>query len=78
MVTLLQGHVGASDVEAVVLSVVDLRWHMVLGCLRAAMPHSRRARCTRSGSAWSLGQERLQVAGLDDAYTGHASREKVV
>ncbi|WP_437924807.1 hypothetical protein WMF37_38175 [Sorangium sp. So ce291] len=38
MVTLLQAHVGASDVEAVELSVVDLRWQRVLGCLRAAMP----------------------------------------
>src|SRR5262245_41036907 len=32
MVTLLQGYVGASDAEAVELSVVDLRWQMVLGC----------------------------------------------
>ncbi|WP_437974976.1 IS1182 family transposase [Sorangium sp. So ce295] len=38
MVTLLQGYVGASDAEAVELSVVDLRWQMVLGCLGAATP----------------------------------------
>ena len=36
MVVLLQGYVGASDAEAVELSVVDLRWQMVLGCLGAA------------------------------------------
>lgn len=38
MVTLLQGYVGASDAEAVELSVVDLRWQMVLGCLGAGTP----------------------------------------
>ncbi|WP_437712356.1 IS1182 family transposase [Sorangium sp. So ce448] len=38
MVTLLQGYVGASDAEAVELSIVDLRWQMVLGCLGAATP----------------------------------------
>lgn len=38
MVMLLQGYVGASDAEAVELSVVDLRWQMVLGCLGATHP----------------------------------------
>jgi hypothetical protein len=38
MVTLLQGYVGASDAEAVELSLVDLRWQMVLGCLGATTP----------------------------------------
>lgn len=38
MVVLLQGYVGASDAEAVELSVVDLRWQMVLGCLGATAP----------------------------------------
>lgn len=38
MVVLLQGYVGASDAEAVELSVVDLRWQMVLGCLGATKP----------------------------------------
>ena len=38
MAMLLQGYVGASDAEAVELSVVDLRWQMVLGCLGAASP----------------------------------------
>lgn len=38
MVMLLQGYVGASDAEAVVHSVVDLRWQMVLDCLGAVAP----------------------------------------
>lgn len=38
MAVLLQGYVGASDAEAVELTVVDLRWQMVLGCLGAAEP----------------------------------------
>jgi hypothetical protein len=38
MVMLLQGYVGASDAEAVELSVVDLRWQMVLDCLGAVTP----------------------------------------
>jgi hypothetical protein len=33
MVVLLQGYVGASDAEAVELSVVDLRWQMCLDCI---------------------------------------------
>ncbi len=38
MVTLLQGYVGASDAEAVELSVMDRRWQMVLDCLDAEDP----------------------------------------
>jgi len=38
MVVLLQGYLGASDAEAVELSVVDLRWQLVLGCLGAEEP----------------------------------------
>lgn len=38
MVTLLQGYVRASDAEAVELTVVDLRWQMVLGCLGTGEP----------------------------------------
>jgi len=38
MVMLLQGYVGASDAEAVELSVVDMRWQLVLGCLGATEP----------------------------------------
>jgi len=35
MATLLQGYVGSSDAETVQLTVVDLRWQLVLGCLGA-------------------------------------------
>src|SRR2546426_2453996 len=38
MALLLQSYVGASDAEAVELTVVDLRWQMVLDRLRAAEP----------------------------------------
>ena len=38
MAMLLQGYVGASDAESVELTVVDLRWQMVLGCLGADTP----------------------------------------
>jgi hypothetical protein len=38
MVTLLQGYVGASDAEAVELSVMDRRWQMVLDCMNAEEP----------------------------------------
>jgi hypothetical protein len=38
MVVLLQGYVGVSDAEAVELSLVDLRWQMVLDCLGATTP----------------------------------------
>lgn len=38
MATLLQGYVGASDAEAVEMTVVDRRWQLVLGCLGADKP----------------------------------------
>jgi Transposase domain (DUF772) len=38
MVVLLHSYTGISDAEAVELSVVDLRWQMVLGCLGAGAP----------------------------------------
>lgn len=38
MVVLLQSYTQASDAEAVELSVMDLRWQMVLGCLGATEP----------------------------------------
>ncbi len=38
MVTLLQAYLGSSDAEAVELSVVDLRWQLVLDCLGATQP----------------------------------------
>jgi len=38
MVLLLQAYTGASDATAVELSLWDLRWQMVLGCLGATEP----------------------------------------
>lgn len=38
MATLLQGYVGASDAEAVELTMVDLRWQMVLDRLGSTTP----------------------------------------
>lgn len=38
MVVLLQAYTGTSDAEAVELSVVDLRWQMVLDCLGTEKP----------------------------------------
>lgn len=38
MVVLLQGYLGVSDAEAVEMTVVDLRWQMVLDCLGASEP----------------------------------------
>ncbi len=38
MASLLQGYLGASDAEAVELTVVDLRWQMVLGRLGCSEP----------------------------------------
>jgi hypothetical protein len=35
MASLLQGYLGVSDAEAVELTIVDLRWQMVLDCLGA-------------------------------------------
>jgi len=39
MIVLLQSYLGMSDAEAVELTVVDLRWQMVLDCLGADKPH---------------------------------------
>jgi hypothetical protein len=38
MALLLQGYVGASDAEAVELTMVDLRWQMALDCFGADAP----------------------------------------
>ncbi|MFT5433613.1 MAG: hypothetical protein ACI9OJ_004319, partial [Myxococcota bacterium] len=38
MILLLQGYVGASDAEAVELTVVDLRWQLVLGRIGEQTP----------------------------------------
>lgn len=38
MTLLLQAYLGTSDAEAVELTVLDLRWQLVLGCLNAESP----------------------------------------
>jgi hypothetical protein len=38
MIVLLQSYLGVSDAEAVELTVVDLRWQMVLDRLSATAP----------------------------------------
>ena len=58
MVSLLQAYTGASDAEAVELTVVDARWQMVLDCLGAESP-------LVSQGALPLFRARLIGAGLD-------------
>lgn len=58
MVLLLQAYAGASDASAVELSLLDLRWQMVLGCLGATEP-------VFSQGALFAFRERLMAAGLD-------------
>lgn len=58
MVVLLQSYLGTSDAEAVELTVVDLRWQMVLGCLGAAEPPF-------SQGALVAFRERLIAADMD-------------
>lgn len=69
MTTLLQGYVGASDAEAVELTVVDLRWQMVLGCLGATAPvfsqgalHNFRYRLIRTGMDRRLLERTVELA----------------
>lgn len=58
MATLLQGYVGASDAEAIELTVVDLRWQMVLGRLGATTP------AFSQGGLYDF-RQRLITHGLD-------------
>jgi hypothetical protein len=58
MALLLQGHSGTSDAEAVELTIVDLRWQMVLGCLGAQAP-------AFSQGALQQFRERLVAADMD-------------
>ncbi len=59
MAVLLQGYVGASDAEAVELTVVDLRWQLVLGRLGATAP-------AFSQGALQGFRERLMRTGMDE------------
>jgi Transposase DDE domain/Transposase domain (DUF772) len=58
MVLLLQAYAGASDATAVELSLLDLRWQMVLGCLGATEP------LFSQGALFAF-RERLIEADLD-------------
>jgi Transposase DDE domain/Transposase domain (DUF772) len=58
MISLLQAYTGASDAEAVELTVVDARWQMVLGCLGAESP-------LVSQGALPAFRARLIASGLD-------------
>lgn len=58
MVLLLQAYAGASDATAVELSLLDLRWQMVLGCLGATEP------LFSQGALFAF-RERLIAANLD-------------
>jgi len=58
MVLLLQAYAGASDATAVELSLLDLRWQMVLGCLGATEP------LFSQGALFEF-RERLIAADLD-------------
>lgn len=69
MASLLQGYVGASDAETVELTVVDLRWQMVLGCLGAIEPvfsqgalHDFRHRMIRSDMDRRLLERTVELA----------------
>ena len=58
MASLLQGYLRVSDAEAVELTVVDLRWQMVLDCLGADKP-------AFSQGALQAFRERLIAADMD-------------
>lgn len=58
MVVLLQSYAGASDATAVELSLLDLRWQMVLDCLGAVEP------IFSQGALFDF-RERLIAANLD-------------
>lgn len=75
MAMLLQGYVGASDAESVELTVVDLRWQMVLGCLGADTPpfsqgalHDFRYRMIRHDMDRRLLERTVQLARKTEAF----------
>ena len=75
MAMLLQGYVGASDAEAVELTVVDLRWQMVLGCLGMDKPafsqgalHDFRHRMIRSDMDRRLLERTVELARRTEGF----------
>ena len=57
MTLLLQAYLGTSDAEAVELSIVDLRWQLVLGCLGAESPAFSQNKHCHSGELFGDGTD---------------------
>jgi hypothetical protein len=75
MAVLLQGYVGASDAETVELTIVDLRWQLVLGCLGSSKPafsqgtlYDFRHRLIRSGLDRRLLERTVELARTTKAF----------
>ena len=75
LATILQGYTGVSDSEVVELTIVDLRWQMVLDCLgsdRSAFSQSTfadfRSRLIKSGMDRRLLERTVEVAQESGAF----------
>ena len=84
MAVLLQGYMGASDAEAVELTVVDLRWQLVLGCLGARAPafsqgalQGFRERLIRTGLDVRLLERTVELARTTGAFDPTALRYRL-
>jgi len=84
MAVLLQGYLGASDAEAVELTVVDLRWQLVLGCLGAQTPafaqgtlQGFRERLIRTGLDVRLLERTVELAQRTGAFEPKALRQRL-
>jgi hypothetical protein len=67
MALILQGYLGVSDADAVELTVVDLRWQMVLECLGAETP------AFSQGALFAF-RERLIASDMDRRLLEHTAR----
>jgi len=81
MIVLLQSYLGMSDAEAVELTVVDLRWQMVLDCLGADKPACAqgtlvdfRERLIRTDMDRRLLERTVELAGEPRLSTGRSCR----
>ena len=84
MAVLLQGYVGASDAEAVELTVVDLRWQLVLGRLGATTPafaqgtlQGFRERLIRTGLDVRLLERTVELARTSGAFDPKTLRQRL-
>lgn len=75
MAMLLQGYVGSSDAEAVELTMLDLRWQMVLDCFGAEQPpfsqgalHDFRYRMIRHNMDRRLLERTVELARKTEAF----------